>query len=108
MKSNFKNNIKTSVIFGLSAMVLVGCGSSSEEDQLVWIQNWNNSLNVEAKMKMLNTCFKEAGVKSMTMEMTDAQNQIVNQCELDYVIELAEKDDINLDRELLAANTLQL
>ncbi|MDO6639349.1 MULTISPECIES: hypothetical protein [unclassified Shewanella] len=108
MKSNFKNNIKASVIFGLSAMVLVGCGSSSEEDQLVWIQNWNNSLNVEAKMKMLNTCFKEAGVKSMTMEMTDAQNQIVNQCELDYVIELAEKDGINLDRELLAANTLQL
>jgi len=108
MKSNFKNNIKASVIFGLSAMVLVGCGSSSEEDQLAWIQNWNNSLNFEAKMKMLNTCFKVAGVKSKTMQMTATQSETMNQCELDYVMELAEKDDINLDRDLLAANTLQL
>jgi hypothetical protein len=108
MKSNFKSNIKVSVIFGLSAMVLVGCGSSSEEDQLAWIQNWNNSLNFEAKMKMLNTCFKVAGVKSKTMQMTATQSEIMNQCELDYVMELAEKDDINLDRDLLAANTLQL
>ncbi|WP_350433340.1 hypothetical protein ABIS04_09615 [Shewanella sp. H8] len=108
MKSTIKNNIKTGVIFGLSALVLVGCGSSSEEDQLTWINNWNNSLDIEAKMKMLNTCFKVAGVKRNTKQMTDSQNDTMNECELDYVMELAEKDDISLDRDLLAANTLQL
>ncbi|RTR38640.1 hypothetical protein EKG38_10695 [Shewanella canadensis] len=108
MKSNFKNNIKATVIFGLSALVLVGCGNSSEDDQLAWIKSWNNSLNFEAKMKMLNGCFKVAGVNSKTMQMTAAQSEIMNQCELDYVMELAEKDDIKLDRDLLAANTLQL
>ena len=108
MKSTIQNNIKTSVILGLSALVLVGCGGSSEEDQLTWINNWNNSLNFEAKMAMLNTCFKVAGVKSNTKQMTDSQNDTMNECELDYVMELAEKDDISLDRDLLAANTLQL
>ncbi|MGX9463006.1 hypothetical protein ACWXWU_17475 [Shewanella sp. A14] len=108
MKSNIKNNIKAGVILGLSSLMLVGCGSSSEDEQLAWIQNWNTSINYKVKMKMLNTCFNVAGVKSKTKQMTDSQIEMLNECELDYIIELAEKDDIGLDRELLANHILQL
>ncbi|MGI2174573.1 hypothetical protein [Shewanella ulleungensis] len=106
MKAKVKNAVKAGVILGLSAFVLVGCGSSSEEDQLAWIYSWNKSIDFEAKMKMLNSCFKEAGVKSKTKLMTDAQVAIMDECELDYIIALAETEGVNLDRELLDANTI--
>ncbi|PKH57297.1 hypothetical protein CXF83_02750 [Shewanella sp. Choline-02u-19] len=108
MESNTGNNIKSAMLFGLAAIILVGCGSSAEEDQLAWIQDWNSSGDFQQKMKMMNTCFKEAGVRSLTKSMTSEQSDIVNACELSYIIERAEDDDISLDRELLAANILQL
>lgn len=108
MKLNTKNNIKSGALLGLAAIALVGCGNSAEEDQLAWIQHWNSSGDYENKMKMMNICFKEAGVRDLTKSMSSEQNDTVNACQLSYIIEQAEDDDISLDRELLAANIFQL
>jgi hypothetical protein len=108
MKAMIKSNIKFGVVFGLSALVLVGCGGSSEEEQMTWLNEWNSSGNYKAKLKVLRVCFENVGIRSMTQEMSDSQNEAVNECELDYITDLAEKDDISLDRELLANNIIQL
>ncbi|NKF49042.1 hypothetical protein G3R49_00435 [Shewanella sp. WXL01] len=101
-------SIKTGLLVALTSAMLVGCGGSSEEEQLTWINEWNHSFDVDMKMKMLNTCFKKAGVKGLMDQMSEKQNDIYNECQLDYMIELAEKDDVSLDRDLLAANILQM
>lgn len=108
MKKRLNKNIKAGLMMVIAATALTGCGSSSEEEQLTWIATWDSMNNYEEKIKMLNVCFKEAGVKSMTKEMSNKQQKIVNECELSYITDKAEDDGVSLDRETLAANILQL
>jgi hypothetical protein len=96
------------LIIAIVTTALTGCGSSTEEEQLTWLTTWNSMNNYDEKIKMLNVCFKEAGVKNMMKSMSKNQQKIVNECELSYITDKADDDGISLDREILAANILQL
>ncbi len=98
--------IKLALITAVVAMTLTGCGSSSQEDQLNWIVKWKN--NYEQNMKMLSVCFKEAGVRSMTQQLSKQQNKVINECEISYITEAAEDEGVSLDSETIQNNIIQL
>jgi ribosome modulation factor len=103
--TNIKN-IKSGLVVMMTAIILTGCGSSSEEEQSTWLEGWN--ARYESKIKMLNACFKEAGISLKEKQMSPEQHNMTNECELNYITAAAEKDGITLDRELIENSILQL
>jgi len=106
MKKHLNKNIKVALVIATITTALTGCGSSTEEEQFTWITQWNN--NYDEKIKMLNACFKEAGVKSATKSMSKNQKKIMNECEFVYMTDKADDDGVSLDRKVLVANVFQL
>ena len=90
----------------MAALVLTGCGSSSEEDQLAWMQNWNSFANYEQKLALINTCFEQAGIKNMMEEMSSSQSKMFDECELEFIEILAENEGVTLDQDVIKANLI--
>lgn len=90
----------------ITTLTLTGCGSSSKESQLTWLKLWD--AQYESKVKMIGVCYQQAGIASSTKQISTIQNEIVNECELTYITEVAEKDGISMDRELIKNNIIQL
>ncbi len=107
MRQLLNKKIKVGLMVGVVATALAGCGSSTQEEQIAWLNSWNSFDKHEEKLKMLSVCFKEAGVKSMTQQISKQQNEVVNECELSYISEMADKDGISLDRQTLKNNITQ-
>jgi len=105
MKTLFNKKIKLVLTSAVIALFLTGCGSSTEEEQLAWIGMWNSQY--EAKLKMLNVCYKEAGVHTGTKRMSKNQKKVVHECEFDYMIDQADDDGVSLELELLKDNVIQ-
>lgn len=107
MKRFISRKMKIGLIACAAVITLTACGGSTEEEQLQWLSSWNSTLNYEAKMKMVNVCFKKAGIKSLTKAMSEQQSQIYNDCEVAYIVDMADVDDISLDEVLVKKNILQ-
>lgn len=104
----YRLNRKTTLglITIITALTLTGCGSSSKESQLTWLNLWD--AQYESKAKMINVCYQQAGITRRTKKISTIQNDIVNECELTYITEMAKKDGISMDRELIKNNIFQL
>lgn len=88
--------------------LLMACNSSTQDEQLAWINDWDSFVRYEQKMEMLNYCFKQANVRSLTDEMSAKQQRTFNSCELNTIVEIAKADGVYLDAQLLQANIIQL
>lgn len=106
MKLFTNKKTKLALIAGVVALTLTGCGSSSQEEQLTWIANWKH--NTEERMKMLNVCAKEAGIRKIFQSTSKQQNEIFNACEISYMTDVAEEDGISLESETIKNNIIQL
>jgi Tfp pilus assembly protein PilP len=106
MRDPIKQKVKLSLIAVITTLMLAGCGSSSKEEQSNWLELWN--ARYESKIKMLNACFKEAGISLQAKQMTPEQNAMANECELNYITAAAAKDGITLDKEIIENSILQL
>lgn len=104
MKNFINNSIKLTLSAGFIALTLTGCGSSSQEEQHAWLSGWNNQY--EAKMQMMNVCFKKTGV-NLNKRMSKQQEEDLHKCELAYMTEQADKDGVSLDMEFLKNNVMQ-
>jgi hypothetical protein len=105
MKNFLNNNIKLTLTAGVMALTLTGCGSSTQEEQLAWLSGWDGQY--EAKMQMLNVCYKEAGVYKGTKRISKIQKQVIHECEFTYITEQADNDGISLEMETLKNNVMQ-
>jgi len=105
MKNVLTNKIKLTLMAVAVTLTLTGCGSSTQEEQLTWLNGWDNQY--EAKMRMMSVCYKEAGIHKGTKRISTSQNEIVNKCEFAYITEQADNDGITLDMELLKNNVVQ-
>ena len=90
---------------GLIALGLTGCGSSTEEEQLAWLDKWNGQY--KAKITMFNVCYREAGVYKGAKHISKSQKKVVHACQFAYMTEQADNDGVILDRELLENNVIQ-
>ncbi|RKF13677.1 hypothetical protein DBZ36_18060 [Alginatibacterium sediminis] len=96
------------LLVAATCSLLMACNSSTQDEQLAWINDWDSFARYEQKMEMLNNCFKQANVRSMSEEMSAKQQRTFNSCELNSIVEIAEDEGIYLDAELLQANIIQL
>ncbi|MEZ9542698.1 hypothetical protein AB4209_12165 [Vibrio sp. 10N.286.48.C11] len=101
--------IKLTLVCGLTSLFLTGCGSSTEEEQIAWINQWESSTqygeaNHRKALESIKTCYKGAGVKSITSMMTDSQNKEFTECRLDFVKSQADEDGITLEDEIIISN----
>lgn len=103
MKKRLNKNIKAGLMMVIAATALTGCGSSTDEEQLTWINTWKD--NIDGITTMYNSCLKEANVRGNSI--SKQQKEIMNECEFSYITEKADDDGVSLDREILAANILQ-
>ena len=106
MRNRIRQQVKLTLIAVITTLMLTGCGASSDEEQSSWLELWN--ARYESKIKMLNACFKEAGISLQAKQMSPEQNAMANECELNYITAAAAKDGITLDREMIENSILQL
>jgi len=106
MRYRIRQQVKLALITIITTLMLTGCGASSDEEQSTWLALWN--ARYESKIKMLNACFKEAGISLQAKQMSPEQNAMANECELNYITAAAAKDGITLDREMIENSILQL
>lgn len=105
LNNHVKKHIKLTLSAGFVALTLSGCGSSTQEQQLAWLNTWEGQY--EGKMKMLNVCYKEAGVHKGTKRISKSQKKVIHECEFAYITEQADNDGISLDMETLENNVMQ-
>jgi hypothetical protein len=105
MKKHLNNNIKLTIFAGFVALTLTGCGSSTQEEQLTWLSGWDDQY--EAKMQMLNVCYKDAGVHRGTKRISKSQKEVIHECEFTYITEQADNDGVSLEMETLKNNVMQ-
>lgn len=105
LSQNINKSIKLTLSAAFVALTLTGCGSSTQEQQLAWLNGWNGEF--EAKMQMLNVCYKEAGVHTGTKRISKSQKKVIHACEFSYITEQADNDGISLDIETLKNNVMQ-
>lgn len=103
MKKRLNKNIKAGLMMAIVATALTGCGSSTDEEQLKWINTWKD--NIDGITTMYNSCLKEANVRGN--RISKQQKKIMNECEFSYITDKADDDGVSLDRETLEANILQ-
>lgn len=100
--------LRTFMVSIAVATLLVGCGSSSMEEQLDWITKWNSPINYEEQLTMLNQCIKEAGIRSIMEELSSKQRQVLDDCELNYILVQAEQEGVVLDEDVILDNIIML
>ncbi|WP_166371813.1 hypothetical protein [Psychromonas sp. SA13A] len=105
MKIFLNNKCKLILSTGFVALMLTGCGSSTQEEQLTWLSGWDSQY--EAKIEMVNVCYKEAGVHKGTKRISKSQQEVINKCEFAYITEQADNDGVSLELETLKNNVMQ-
>lgn len=106
MQYHFNKYVKLGLLSAIITLMLTGCGASSKEEQSTWLELWN--ARYESKVKMLDACFKEAGVPLDAKQITSEQNSMSSECELNYITAAAKKDGITLDKKMIEDSIYQL
>ena len=107
MKTVLKRKIKLALMTAIvTGAFLTGCGTSSQQEQFSWLAKWD--ISYDAKMRMFDDCFEQAGVNSIGEMMSVEQNEMVNECEVSYITAAAENEGISLDRATIENNIVQL
>lgn len=106
MLYHLNKKAKLSLVAMITTLTLTGCGSSSEENQLVWLHLWD--VRYESKMEMISVCHQQAGITQNTKRISRSQNDMLNECELSYIAKIAVKDGVILERRMIENNILQV